>query len=125
MSALALGRDHREDLLEVYAAHCEAVGLRRESCKDRVAAAATFLADHHDLAAWMRQPLPIRLADLKRCPLGWPLVGFVLLTGRARADFDLLAAKHAGRSFAPAVVNRTGSPGGCVVYATSGVGVTV
>ena len=50
----------------------------------------------------MRRPLPIRLADLKRCPLAWPLVGFALLTGRARADFDLLAAKHAGRSFASA-----------------------
>ncbi|MGZ8801816.1 MAG: tyrosine-type recombinase/integrase [Mycobacterium sp.] len=77
------------------------MGLSRESCKGRGAAAATFLADHHDLAAWMRRPLPIRLADLKRCPLAWPLVGFVLLTGQARADFDLLAAKHAGRSFAP------------------------
>ncbi len=102
MSTVALRRDHRADLLEAYAAHCDAVGLRRESRKDRCAAAATFLSDHHDLAAWMRRPLPIRLADLKRCPLAWPLVGFALLTGRVRADFDLLAAKHAGRSLTPA-----------------------
>ena len=102
MSTVAIRVDHRADLLEAYAAHCDDVGLSRESCQDRRAAAVTFLADHHDLPAWMRRPLPIRLADLKRCPLAWPLVGFMLLTGRARADFDLLAAKHAGRSFAPA-----------------------
>lgn len=102
MSTVALRRGHREDLLEAYASHCEALGLASESCKDRLSAATTFLTEHHDLATWMRRPLPVRLAELKRCQLAWPLVGFALLTGRARADFDLLAAKHAGRSFAPA-----------------------
>jgi hypothetical protein len=105
MSTVAVRLEHREDLLEAYAAHCEAVGLSRESCADRIAAATTFLAVDHDLAAWLRRPLPLRLADLKRFPLAWPLVGFALLTGRARADFDLLAAKHAGRSFAPAAAS--------------------
>jgi hypothetical protein len=103
MTTAAVHRERRGvDLLGAYADHCAAVGLGVEARSDRCAAASKFLADHHDLAAWMRRPLPIRLADLQRCPLAWPLLSFAVLTGRTRADFDLLAAKHAGRSFAPA-----------------------
>jgi hypothetical protein len=51
----------------------------------------------------MTRPLPARLTDLKRFTFAWPLVSFAILTGHVRADFDLLAAKHAGRGFAGAV----------------------
>ena len=70
---------------------------------DRLAAARAFLARHPDLGAWMGRPLPVRLTDLERAPLAWPLVGFAMLSGRLPGDLDLLAAKHAGRGFAPAV----------------------
>jgi len=50
----------------------------------------------------MGRPLAARLADLAPVKSAWPLVGFAALTGRARVDFDLLAARHVGRSFAGA-----------------------
>ena len=92
------------DLLTAYAAHCAILGLAESSVEERLAAAEAFLARHRDLGVWMARALPARLTDLARSPLAWPLVGFAILTGRVRADFDLLAAKHAGRAFAGAVV---------------------
>ena len=65
----------------------------------RLTGARQFLSGHPDLPVWMGRPLPVRLADLDRLPRAWPLIGFAVLTGRVRADFDLLAAKHAGRGF--------------------------
>ncbi len=91
------------ELLDAYTDHCDDLGLSGPARVDRLTGAGRFLADHPDLAAWMRRPLPLRLTDLARCPLAWPLISFAVLTGRVRVDFDLLAAKHAGRSFAPAV----------------------
>lgn len=52
---------------------------------------------------WMAEPLEARLLDLRRVENSWPFVGFALLSGCAPADIDLLAAKHAGRTFAKAV----------------------
>ena len=48
----------------------------------------------------MADPLDRRLAELRRHPLAWPLVGFALLTGRCHADADLLFAKNFGHSMA-------------------------
>jgi len=90
-------------LLDAYQEHCRELGLCEDSVIERLTDAGRFLAAHPDLAAWMPRPLQLRLADLRRVTLAWPLVGFAVLSGRLRADFDLLAAKHAGRSFAPAV----------------------
>jgi len=105
MSAEAAARPERagEDLLGDYAEHCAVLGLSRSAQGDRVTAAQAFLSRHQDLAVWKGRPLPVRLADLDRSPLAWPLVGFAMLTGRLPGDFDLLAGKHAGRGFAAAV----------------------
>jgi len=102
MSTVAAYHERRDDLLDAYADHCAAVGLGRFERADRLTIAAKFLLDHPDLDIWMTRALPVRLADLERCPLAWPLVGFAVLSGRTQADFDLIAAKHAGRSFARA-----------------------
>ena len=102
MSTVAAYRERGDDLLDAYADHCAALGLGRFERADRLTIAAKFLLDHLDLNIWMTRALPARLADLERCPLAWPLVGFAVLAGRTRADFDLIAAKHAGRSFARA-----------------------
>jgi hypothetical protein len=103
MSVLARAEAPAAGLLDAYAVHCRALGLGDAAVRDRLSQARGFLADHPDLAAWMRHPLPVRLADLDRVRLAWPLVGFAVLSGRLRGEFDLLAAKHAGRSFAAAV----------------------
>jgi integrase len=111
MSARSLGvaqpltriRRADENLMSAYARHCAGLGLAACSVEDRLAGAEAFLARHPDLAAWMTRPLPARLTDLKRFTFAWPLVSFAILTGHIRADFDLLAAKHAGRGFAGAV----------------------
>ncbi len=92
-----------EDLLGDYGQHCAVLGMSRPARGDRASAARAFLTRHGDLAGWMSRPLTVRLADLDRAPGAWPLVGFAMLTGRLHGDFDLLAAKHAGRSFAAAV----------------------
>jgi integrase len=102
MSTVASCPERRDDLLDAYADHCAAVGLGRAEVVGRLTSAAKFLTDHRDLDTWMTRALPVRLADLERCPRAWPLVGFAVLSGRTRVDFDLLAAKHAGRSFARA-----------------------
>jgi hypothetical protein len=104
MSAAPARREHASgELLEDYLVHCAALGLSQSAQGDRVTGASAFLARHQDLTVWMDRPLPVRLTDLARSPLAWPLVGFAMLTGRLPGDFDLLAAKHAGRSFAAAV----------------------
>src|SRR5688572_15948719 len=105
-AAVAVRRLERvsDDLLSAYAGHCHVLGLSASTVDYRLAAARRFLARHGDLAAWMTRPVPMRLTDLARNPLAWQLVRFTFLTGRVRADFDLLAAKHAGRSFGSAVV---------------------
>ena len=102
MRIVASCPESRDDLLDAYANHCAAVGLGKVERADRLTIAAKFLVDHPDLDTWMTRALPVRLADLERCPLAWPLVGFAVLSGRTRAGFDLIAAKHSGRSFAHA-----------------------
>ena len=104
MSAALTGRAIvGDDLLGDYAEHCTVLGLSESARTHRVTAARVFVARHPDLAVWMSRPLQVRLTDLERAPLAWPLVGFAMLSGRLPGDLDLLAAKHAGRGFAPAV----------------------
>jgi integrase len=91
------------DLLTAYVAHCADLGLTGRYVDQRLAGARAFLAAHGDLEGWMSRPVPVRLTDLDRFPFSWPLIGFAMVTGRVRADFDLLSAKHAGRSLAAAV----------------------
>ena len=76
--------------------------MNATSAGDRLARARRFLGEYPELQTWMGRPLAARLADLARVKSAWPLVGFAALTGRARVDFDLLAARHVGRSFADA-----------------------
>ncbi len=103
--SLALRLEHAPvSLLGAYEDHCQALGLSEKAERMRLAAAGRFLAGHPDLQAWMDRPLAARLADLAQVPLAWPLITFAALSGRLRADFDLLAVKHAGRSFAPAAM---------------------
>jgi integrase len=92
-----------DDLLGAYAEHCSTLGLSRSGRDERLAAARGFLNRFPDLTVWMARPLPLRLADLDRAPQAWSLIAFAAFTGRVRVDFDLLAAKHVGRSFGPAI----------------------
>jgi hypothetical protein len=87
MSTVASCPERRDDLLDAYADHCAAVGLGAAEVVGRLTSAAKFLTDHRDLDTWMTRALPVRLADLERYPLAWPLVGFAVLSGRTRADF--------------------------------------
>jgi hypothetical protein len=87
-------------LLQAYAQHQDLLGGSPSYRRSRVHAAEGFLAVHPDLAAWMAGPLDARLAELRRRPLVWPLVGFALLTGRGRAEADFLFAKKFGHSMA-------------------------
>lgn len=87
-------------LVEVYADHQHLLGGSRDYRRDRVRAAERFLDAHPDLDVWMDRPLAVRLVDLARWDLAWPLVGFAVLTGRCRADADLLFAKNFGHSMA-------------------------
>lgn len=66
----------------------------------RLQAGIEFLADHGDLDVWMSQPVEDRLVELDRRRLAWQLVAFAILTGRCRADYDFLVAKHFGHSVA-------------------------
>jgi hypothetical protein len=87
-------------LLDAYADSQHLIGGSPNYRRDRVTAAARFLATHPDLDVWMARPLDTRLAELHRRPLVWPLVGFALLTGRCRPDQELLFAKKFGHSMA-------------------------
>lgn len=105
MSAAAAATiGYHEDLLGAYAEHCSALGLTRSGRDERLIAGCGFLTRFPDLSAWMARPLPVRLADLDRAPLAWSLIAFAAFTGKVRVDFDLLVAKHVGRSFGPAIV---------------------
>lgn len=105
MTTLAAGttaQDRPQELLAAYAQHCTLLPMNATSAGDRLAGARRFLGEYPELQTWMGPPLAARLADLARVKSAWPLVGFAVLTGRARVDFDLLAARHVGRSFAGA-----------------------
>ncbi len=87
-------------LLADYTAKQDLLGGAPSYQRERVAAARRFLATYPDLDVWMARPLNARLADLRRSPGTWPLVGFAILTGTCRADADLLFAKNFGHTMA-------------------------
>lgn len=90
-------------LLEAYAEHCAARGLGGDYTAVRLTAARQFLDRHRDLDRWMELPLQQRLGELERGPLAWHVIAFAAFTGRVGMDFDLLAAKHVGQAFGPAL----------------------
>ena len=92
-----------DDLLDAYRAHCGELRLKREVQVQRVSAAARFFERLGDPASWMERPVEVRLRDLDRLPGAWPFVAFLLASARLRADFELLARKHAGQSFSRSV----------------------
>lgn len=87
-------------LLQVYVDYQHLLGGSRDYRRDRVRAAERFLDAHPDLDAWMARPLAARLVDLARWDMAWPLIGFAILTGRCKADADLLFAKNFGHTMA-------------------------
>lgn len=76
-----------------YVDHCQRTGVSDRALRDRLRAARALLADHPDLAQWMRQPIEDRLVDLRRTA-AWPLVAFLIGTGRLRLDIDLAVSKN-------------------------------
>ena len=93
----------REDLLVLYDQHCEDLGLTRDTRKSRLIAARAFLHRHDDPVTWMAQPVDLRLVDLELMPGVWAFLVFLMASGRLRGDFEFLARKHAGQSFARSV----------------------
>lgn len=88
------------ELLHAFADHDHLLGGQPAYRRDRLAAAEAFLRAHPDLDSWMSRPVDERVVELRRCPLAWPLVGFAILTGRARADAEFLFTKNFGHSMA-------------------------
>lgn len=76
-----------------YVDYCGRLDCSDRALRDRLRAARALLADHPDLEQWMRQPIEGRLADLRRTA-AWPLVVFLIGTGRLRLDIDLAVSKN-------------------------------
>lgn len=94
MSALVLPvAAPARDIFVDYLDYIAGLGIGRQARAARRRAARRFLDAHPDPLAWSRRSTPARLADLSRIG-AWPLVCFLFLTGRLRADADLLAACH-------------------------------
>ena len=88
------------DAVEAYAASQHLLGGSSAYQQRRVGVARQFVARNPDLEVWMATALDARLAELERTPNLWPFIGFVILTGRCRADAPLLFAKSFGHSMA-------------------------
>lgn len=84
-----------DDILGGYDAFCATLGLSDDAVELRGRLARRFLAAHPDLAGWMSGPLPDRLVDLRRTK-AWPFISWAVLTGRVRADIELLVGRHLG-----------------------------
>jgi hypothetical protein len=85
------------ELIDAYAAARPVLGGSAAYQRQGVRAARRFLAEHPNLSVWMRRALADRLTQLA-APEVWPLVAFALVTGRVRADAELLLAKNFGHS---------------------------
>jgi len=79
--------------LDVYVDHCHRLGCSDRALRDRLRAARRFLAAHPDPRAWVGRSTTDRMLDLKRTR-AWPLVVFLIGTGRIRLDLELAAAKN-------------------------------
>jgi integrase len=91
VARVATGADH--DWLAGYITHCHTLGCSDRALRDRLRAARTLLTAHPDLAEWMRRPVADRLVDLRRTK-AWPLVVFLIGTGRLRLDLELAVSKN-------------------------------
>ena len=90
----APGHD-RGDLIDDYMLFVATRGLGRDAFSMRRRLATMFLAEHHDIEQWMTRPIAARRVDLQRIK-AWPLVTWAVLTGRVRADIDLLTGRNLG-----------------------------
>jgi integrase len=88
---VATAGDH--DWLADYLDHCHALGCSDRALRDRLRAARVLLATHPNLEEWMRRPVAERLVALRRTK-AWPLVVFLIGTGRLRLDLGLAVSKH-------------------------------
>ncbi len=84
-----------EDVLGEYETFSATLGLSRGAVELRRRLARQFLVTHPDLNAWMASPMPARVTDLRRVK-AWPLISWMVLSGRLRADIDLLIGRHLG-----------------------------
>ena len=76
-----------------YVEHCQRLGCSDRALRDRLRCARTFLAAHPDPPAWMSHPTADRVVELKRTR-AWPLLVFLIGTGRLRLDLELAGAKN-------------------------------
>lgn len=91
VARVATDTDH--DWLAGYPEHCRGLEISDRALRGRLHAARAFLALHPDPVAWMDTPIATRLADLRQIQ-AWPLVAYLIGTGRLRLDVDLLTAKN-------------------------------
>jgi hypothetical protein len=88
---VAVDADH--DWFAAYVSRCQRLGCSDRALRDRLRCARAFLAAHPDLHTWMSQPVTERMVELKRSR-AWPLVVFLIGTGRLRLDLELAGAKN-------------------------------
>lgn len=79
--------------MSAYVEHCHWLGCSDRALRDRLRCARAFLDDHPDLDAWMGQETADRVAELRRRN-AWPLLVFLIGTGRLLLDLELAGAKH-------------------------------
>ncbi len=83
--------DH--DWMSAYVEHCHRLGCSDRALRDRLRSARAFLGAHPDPSAWMALPTADRVAELRRTH-AWPLLVFLIGTGRLQLDLELAAAKN-------------------------------
>lgn len=91
VTLVATEADH--DWLADYVDHCHALGCSNRALRDRLRAARTLLSAHPDLTEWMHSPTQDRLIALRRTK-AWPLLAFLIGTGRLRLDLELAVSKN-------------------------------
>ncbi|RHW23247.1 integrase [Nocardioides immobilis] len=79
--------------MSAYVEHCQRLGCGDRALRDRLRSARGFLAVHPDPWVWMDQPATSRVTELRRTR-AWPLLVFLIGTGRLRLDLELAAAKN-------------------------------
>jgi site-specific recombinase XerD len=81
------------DRMSAYVEYCHRRGCSDRALRDRLRNARAFLGAHPDLTAWMALPTADRVAELRRTH-AWPLLVYLVGTGRLRLDLELAAAKN-------------------------------
>jgi hypothetical protein len=91
VARVATPADH--DWLPDYVDHCHTQGCSDRALRDRLRAARTLLTAHPNLQEWMQRPVADRLVELRRT-MAWPLLVFLIGTGRLRLDLELAVSKN-------------------------------